>query len=80
MLKVVVIVNRNGSAQRVLNKRALLSRRRMIWLLLHPLLLLSLQQFASLSQSSCVSPVELTDGMGVGEEPNHTAARKTAIL
>ncbi len=39
---------------------------------------LSLQQAVSLSQSSCVSSVELTDGRGggrgMGEEPNHTIA------
>jgi hypothetical protein len=39
---------------------------------MHPL---SRQKFVSLSQSSCVSPVELTDGRGglegVGEEPNY---------
>jgi hypothetical protein len=29
----------------------------------------------SLSQSSYESPVELTDGRGVGEEPNYTIAR-----
>jgi hypothetical protein len=35
---------------------------------------LSRQQVVSLSQASCVSPVELTDGRGgegVGDEPNH---------
>jgi hypothetical protein len=40
--------------------------------------LLSRQQVVSLSQSSCVSPVELTDGRGgegVGEEPNHSKLR-----
>ncbi len=40
---------------------------------------LSRQQVDSLSQFSCVSPVELTDGgvgEGVGEEPNHTTAKK----
>jgi hypothetical protein len=39
----------------------------------------SRQQVASLSQSSCVSPVQLTEGRedgGSGVEPNHTAARK----
>ncbi len=37
------------------------------------------QQVVSHSQSSCVSPDELTDvggGGGGGEESNHTAARK----
>jgi hypothetical protein len=37
----------------------------------------------SLSQSFCVSPVELTDrrwGKGVQEEPNHTTARKHGSL
>jgi hypothetical protein len=41
------------------------------------------QQVASLSQSSCLSPVELTDGRGgeeVGEEPNKTKARKPGPL
>jgi hypothetical protein len=34
---------------------------------------LSRQQVVSLSQSSCVSPFELTDGReGKGMEPNHT--------
>jgi len=32
------------------------------------------------SVSSCVSPVELTDGKGVGEEPNHRRARKPGPL
>ncbi len=39
---------------------------------------------ASLSQSSCVSQVELTEGKGggelAGEEPNHTTARKLGPL
>jgi hypothetical protein len=35
----------------------------------------SRQQLVSLSQSSYVSPVELTD-WGVGEQPNHTTVRK----
>jgi hypothetical protein len=53
-----------GWDQRVLNDlwRTRLFRRRMIWLLAHPHL--SCQQDAALSQSSCVSPVELTDGRG----------------
>jgi hypothetical protein len=37
------------------------------------------QQLASLSQSSCVSPVQVTGGRGrraVGLEPNHMTARK----
>jgi hypothetical protein len=52
----------------------------MIRLLAHPL---SRAQVFSLSQSSCVSPVELTDGRGregEGEEPNHTTARKPSPL
>ncbi len=56
----------------------MLSRRRMIWLLPYPLPL-SREQVVSLSPSSCVSPVELTDGgrgRGAGEEPNHMTARK----
>jgi hypothetical protein len=33
----------------------------------------SRQQFVSLAQCSCASPVELTDRIGgEGEEPNHT--------
>ncbi len=38
----------------------------------------SREQVVYLSQSSCVSPVELSEGEGegVGEEPNHTTARK----
>ncbi len=53
----------------------------------HPIPLppFSRQQFVSLFQSSCaVAPVELTDGRvggeGVGEEPNHTMARKPGSL
>ncbi len=44
-----------------------------------PLPTLSRQQIVSLSQPSCVSPVELTvrrRGDGVGEEPNHTITRQ----
>ncbi len=43
---------------------------------------LSYHQVVSLSQSSCVSPVELTDGRwgGVGEEPYHMMAREHALL
>ncbi len=44
---------------------------------------LSRQQVASLSQSSCVSPVELADGRegeGVGVEPNHIPKRKPGPL
>jgi hypothetical protein len=50
-----------GYSQRVLNdlQRTSLSRRRTIWLLPHHLFR---QQVVSLSQSSCVSPVELFDG------------------
>jgi hypothetical protein len=65
-----------GRHQRVLNDlwRTRLSRRRMIWLLPHLLPHLR-QQVFPLFQSSCVSPLELTDGIGgrgwkgVGEEP-----------
>jgi hypothetical protein len=66
------------SEQRVLNdlRRTRLFRRLMIWLLPHPL---SCEQVVSLSQSSCVSPVELTDRRG-GKDPNHTTARKPAPL
>jgi hypothetical protein len=52
----------------------------MIWLLAHPL---SRRQVFSLSHSSCVSPVELTDGRGgkgVVEEPNQKTARKHDTL
>ncbi len=42
------------------------------------------QQIVYLSQSSCVSPVRLNDGRGVGRgwafEPNHTTARKLEPL
>jgi hypothetical protein len=44
---------------------------------------LSHQQVVSLSLSFCVSPAELTDGRrgeGVGEEPNHTTAKKPVRL
>jgi hypothetical protein len=44
---------------------------------------LSSQEVVSLSQSSCVSPIELTDGRrggGGSKEPNHTAARKSGPL
>ncbi len=55
-----------------------------IRLLAYPHPLLSRQQVVSLSKSSCVSPVELTDGRGggggVGEEPNYTTARKPGPL
>jgi len=53
----------------------------MIWLLPH-LSPLSLQQVVSLSQYSCVSPVEHTGGRrgeDVGEEPNHKMARKPGL-
>ena len=43
----------------------------------------SRQHVVSLSQTSCVSPVELTDGMGGGggrKEPNHMTARKPGPL
>jgi hypothetical protein len=57
-----------------------LSRRGMIWLLPHPLRL-SLQQVVSLSQSSCVSLVKLTEGKGggVGEAPNNIM-RESLVL
>jgi hypothetical protein len=45
--------------------------------------LLSPVQVVSLSQSSCVSTDELTDGgegEGVGEEPNNKTARKPSPL
>ncbi len=51
--------------------------------LAYPLLCLSCQQVISLSQSSCVSSVELNDGRRgkrVGEEPNHGTGRKPAPL
>ncbi len=73
---------REPRGQRVLNDlyMTLLSCGRMIRLLAHPLPSLSWQQVVSLSQSPCVSLVELTDGRvgeGVcGGEPNHTTARK----
>jgi len=54
----------------------------MIWLLFHPHPLIR-QQVVSLSQSSCVPSVELTDrrgGQRVEEEPNHTPARKPDSL
>jgi hypothetical protein len=44
---------------------------------------LSRQKVVYLSQSSCLSPVELTDrngGDGEGEEPNHTTMRKPGPL
>jgi hypothetical protein len=56
--------------------------RRMIWLRPYPEYPLR-EQVDSLSPSSCVSPVELTDGVkgrGAGEEPNHTTARKPGPL
>jgi hypothetical protein len=45
----------------------------------------SCQQVVSLSQSSCVSPVELNNGGEEGkgrvdEEPNHTTAKKPGPL
>jgi hypothetical protein len=47
-----------------------------------PFLHLSREQVVSLSQSSRVWPVELTDGggKGAGEEPNHTTSRKPGPL
>jgi hypothetical protein len=53
--------------------------RLLIWLLPPP----PPQQAVSLSQSSCVSPVEHTEtegGKGLGEEPNITTARKPGPL
>jgi hypothetical protein len=44
---------------------------------------LSLHQVISLSESSCMSPFELTDRKGgrrAGEEPNQTTARKPGPL
>ncbi len=42
------------------------------------------QRDVSLSQCSCLSSVELTDGRGegegVGDEPNHTTAKKPGPL
>jgi hypothetical protein len=48
-----------------------------IWLLPRHL---SHKQVVLLPQSSCVSPVELTDVRGAREEPNHTTARKHVPL
>jgi hypothetical protein len=52
------------------------------WLLPHssPPCLHSRQQVVYLSQSSYVSPVGITEGKGVGEEPNHSTARKPGPL
>ncbi len=49
-----------GSIERYTADR--LSRRRMIWFLPHPLPPLACQQFVSLSQSSCLSPVKRRGG------------------
>ncbi len=52
----------------------MLSCGRMIRLLAHPLPPYSRQQIASLSQSSCVAPIELTDmrwGGGGGEAKSY---------
>ncbi len=48
----------------------------------NPLTPISRQKLVFLSWSSCVSPVELTDGKGGGgcEEPNHVTARKPGSL
>jgi|LakMenEpi03Aug12_release.lakeMendotaPanAssembly.Ray.scaffolds.fasta_scaffold361101_3 hypothetical protein len=49
----------------------------------HPLPRLVCQQVVSLSQSSCVSPVELSagrSGEGMGEELNHTTTSKSGPL
>jgi hypothetical protein len=43
----------------------------------------SRQRVASLSQSSCMPSIELTDGRGgegMGEEPNHTTSKKPGLL
>ncbi len=58
----------NALDQRVFNDLWLtrLSRVRMIWLLIHPLSPFSRQQLVYLSQSPCVSPVELTARTGGG--------------
>ncbi len=55
-------------SQRVLNDlwRTMFSRRHMIWLLPHHLPTYSSQHAVSLSQSSCVLPVELTEGRECG--------------
>ncbi len=70
--------------QRGLNDlwRTKLSYGRMIRLHNRPLLppLQPTNFFVPLSQFSCVSPVQLTDGRGVGVEPNHTTARKLGPL
>ncbi len=57
-----------GSIQRVLNdlQRTKLSCPRMVWLLPRPPPSRQLYCSVSLSQSFCLSPVELTDGRGVG--------------
>jgi hypothetical protein len=57
----------------------------MIRLLAHHLPSLSRQQIVSLSQSSCVSLVELKltgEGReeGIGEQPNHMTVRKPGPL
>ncbi len=69
--------------QRIFNdlKRARLSHRRMIWLLPHFISPLPLA-VNKLSQSSCVSPFELTGGRWERkvEEPNNTTARKPGPL
>ncbi len=69
-----------GGRQRVLNdlKRTRLSRRLMIWLLSHPLPL-SRQQVVSLSPSSCVSPVELTEG-GQWERSQIIRQRESLVI
>jgi hypothetical protein len=61
----VFMIAFKGIVQRILNdfQRTRLSRCRMIWLL-HHALPPSCQPVVSLSQSSFVSPVELTDGRG----------------
>ncbi len=38
------------------------------------------QQTVSISQSSCASPQELSDGRGVREEPNHKTARSQVLF
>jgi hypothetical protein len=72
--------------ERVLNnlQRTMPSCGIMIRLFVHPLPPSPRQEGVSLSQCSCVSPVELFDGRGggegVSEEPIHATARKPGSL
>jgi hypothetical protein len=61
--------------------RTRLSRRRLNWLLTHPLPL-SHQQVVSLSQASCVSLIELTDGRegGSGWVMSHVVRRRESLV